>query len=287
MEKPSHLKFVLRSFTDDEITELLEAGGNFRDLMPGWRDNILEQMRAGRWDSGNGECLAIDDEGKLANGQHRLSAAQLFQRESGEKVWFWVANGVRKGADRSMDQGMSRTLTTMLRKDGVVNASECSSIAISDTKMVASGKGANMGAMLHGKFGKIGVPASYEAWKRSSAVISEWAAIAKQLENAGLPRGTMLACIGFQLAKKHPMDAKLFFSYLKDGSGLENGDPILVLRARLLEDRRSTATKMPQVSVAALTVKAWVAWKQGTPVRQLRYVPFGPAAEKFPSHIVD
>lgn len=181
MEKPSHLKFVLRTFSDDEITELLEAGGNFRDLMPAWRDNILSQMRAGRWDTGNGECLSIDEEGGLANGQHRLSAAQIYQREAGVKVWFWVATGVRKGCDKSMDQGMSRTLTTMLRKEGVVNASECASIAIADTKMVASGKGANVGAMLHGKLGKVCVPASYESWKRSSAVISEWAAMPSSL----------------------------------------------------------------------------------------------------------
>lgn len=287
MEKPSHIKFVCRTFSDDEITELLDAGGNFRDLMPGWRDNILSQMRAGRWDTGNGECLAIDEDGNLANGQHRLSAAQLYQRETGEKVWFWVATGVRKGSDRSMDQGMSRTLGTMLRKEGVINASECAGIAISDARMAMSGKNPSLSCMLGGSTGKVSIPASYESWKRASASISKWASISKQLVKAGLPRCLVLASVGFQLAKKHPMDAELFFSYLKDGAGLESGDPILLLRSRLLEDRRSASSKMPQASVAAIVVKAWVAWKSGTPIKTLRYVPFGPAAEKFPSHAVD
>ena len=289
MEKPSHVKFVLRSFTDDEITELLEAGGNFRELSTSWRDSLLQQMENGRWDTGNGECLAMDEDGRIVNGQHRLSAAQIYQRAHGDKVWFWVATGVRKNSDKSMDQGLNRTLSSLLRKEGVVNAPDCAALALSDYKMVAS-KSTSLIAMFSGGWqqkGKVSLPNTYDAWKRSSAAISEWAAISKSLEAAGMPRGGSLAAIGFQLAKKHPMDAKLFFSYLKDGAGMESGDPILLLRERLLEDRRTPQARMSQITMAALVVKAWVAWKSGTPLKVLKYIQLGPRAEKFPSHIVD
>jgi len=289
MEKPSHLKFVLRSFTDDEITELLEAGGNFREMKVAWRDSLLQHMRSGLWDCGNGDCLAMTEDGSLVNGQHRLSAAQIFQRETGEKVWFWVATGVRSVCVRTMDQGLNRTLTSLLKKDGIPHASECAAIALSDHRMMGNRSGTIAACFQSGSkdSSRVSLPHAYESWKRSSAKIQEWAAIDAKVKAAGLPRSSLLACCGFQLSKQADMDAKLFFSLLCGGDGLAKGDPLLLLRERLLEDRRSPHAKMPQATIAALLVKAWVAWRRGTPIGQLKYMSVGPKAEKFPSHIVD
>lgn len=290
MEKPSHVKFVCRTFSDDEITELLDAGGNFREMATAWRDGLLKLMTDGKWDTGNGECLAIGEDGRVVNGQHRLSAAQIYQRETGDKVWFWVATGVRSSSDKSCDQGLNRTLASLLRKDGVHYATQCSAIAMADYRMSRVKNAKDLQPMFQGAWKntvRVALPHSYEAWKRASAKISEWAAIANDLHAVGLPRTTLLACIGFQLAKRHELDAKLFFSYLKDGASLNAGDPILLLRERLMADRITAQAKMPGNTMAALLVKAWVAWKRGESMKTLRWKQVGPMAEKFPSHVID
>lgn len=90
MDKPSHLTFKLQTFDADEIDGILEASGNFRDLQPRHRNNLLAAMEDEHWEAGNGEVITFTEDGILINGQHRLSAAAAYQRaHRGEKVWFW------------------------------------------------------------------------------------------------------------------------------------------------------------------------------------------------------
>ena len=109
-----------------------------------------------------------------------------------------------------------------------------------------------------------------------------------KLHSAGLPSASLLSAIGYQLAKREEVNAKLFFSYLADGAGLKENDPVLGLRNRLIESKISPSRFLPKIHLAAITVKAWVAWLKGESLRgsSLRFQASGPRAEEFPSHLV-
>jgi len=293
-EKPSHIKFSLRSFTDAEIEELVTGHTNFRRLNHSVRDGILEAMRNGWWQPGNGETIAISDTGKLLNGQHRLSAAQIYQRETNTKVWFWVANGVKPNTSQTMDTGETRKIIQYLANEGVLHAKFIQAIALGDTRLSMTPKALGLlsvaSSCLTKKVGnkhqhtvRPSIAMTIDRWRRNRGAMQDWAKIGDDLDRAKLPRASLLAAFGYQFAKKDSKNAKMFFEQLINGTNLTDKDPVYILRQRLLSDKMSH-NKMQRNTVAAILVKAWVAWNEGREVTTLRWISTGPTGEPFPSH---
>ena len=290
-DKPSEVTFKLRTFSENEIEQILDNGENFRDLNPASRDRLLDTMREDRWVPGNGECIAFDRNDLLVNGQHRLSAALMYQRETGKRVWFWCAHNVADEASTNMDLAVNRTFSDYLRHEGVKHYSAVSAIVLGECKMQqpeAIKEGtllAAIGPLFRGAgHVKFGIDRMMDTYKRHRSDFDYWAAVASATKSV-IPRSSSMAAIGFQLAKKHDTEAKLFFSYLRDGAGLNEGDPILTLRERFASEFQSRA-KVRATVLAAYVVKTWVAWMTDKPLRLLRWAEFGPVAQPFPSHAV-
>lgn len=291
-EKPTWVSFTLKTFNDTEIQSLLDAETNFRKVDLANRNKLLDIMREGNWCPGNGECLAFNDSGELVNGQHRLMAAQTYQRETGNKVWFWCAEGVREADATNMDNGKSRRFRDYLERDGVKRASYASAIVLAACKMDHYGAGSNLEPTFRnvmeekGKFAKkFPIDRMIDTFRRHRKEVEYWAEVGEKLCRSGAPNPGMLASIGYQLAKQHNTEAKLFFSYLVDGTDLKAGDPILMLRERF-RDNKVGVERIPSANIAAVTVKAWVAWMRGEQPRILRWRGSGPKAEEFPDHRV-
>lgn len=297
MEKPSHIKFALRSFTADEAEKLLEESPNWRLIRVSYRDQLAETMAAGNWEWQNGETIAFDENEKLVNGQHRLSAAVVYMRRcSVARVWFWCALGVHRKTQFSMDQGLTRKVTSYLSNEGVKNVGVVAAIltadAICKNHKLDGAAGANYLPIVNGgtTLGGDQIHRRYtpttgtliDIWRRNKGAVIEWAEIGAKLGRAGISRPQTLAAIGYQLAKRKETEAKLFFSYLEDGAGLKAGDPILMLRERL-RDEATARKKSSREAIAAITIKAWNAWMEGDRVGLLRYNGFGPRAEEFPA----
>lgn len=298
-DKPDHLKFTLERFTDQEISDLLDAGGNFRDLRPNHRDKLLSEMRSGRWEPGTGQPLVFDDRGKLLDGQHRLSAALTYQRETEKTLWFWCCRGAAPAIAPHIDTGMTRKLGDFLKKEGASYIPFLVTIVSGEARHQATPR-AERNTLFHIANGgtryspKEGVKAhrivpslssAIDIWRRNKTAMGEWAALADKIVRASLPRPGLLASFGYQFAKTHDTEAKLFFDALITGEGLKGNDPIFLLRKRLLADRATKSGKLQGEFVAALTVKAWVAWNKGETMELLRYAGgLGPKAEGFPDH---
>ncbi len=293
-DKPENITFKLQTFTDEEIDSLLE-GDNFRLLSPGHRERILTEMRADRWSTGNGECLSFSAKGALLNGQHRLAAAQIYQRETETKVWFWCAHNVDEKARFSMDQAKVRSLTDHLRHEGVEYANEHRPI-IRGEALIQLAKTKTLCSLVNGVVskdnGRTGKPcfhlapslgAQVDVFRRNRGAMLEWARINVRMRDIGLPRAGILAAIGFQLAKVDRKNAIAFFDKLVTGTDMGVRDPIRVLRERLLKERTAKA-KVTRVVIAGLLVKAWCLWNKGQTVDYLRYNASGPSAEEFPDH---
>jgi hypothetical protein len=294
-EKPDHITFKLRTFTDDEIESMLDGGGNFRGMDLRHRDNILTSLRQGWWDPCTGETLGITSEGTLVNGQHRLSAAQIYQREAGEKLWFWCAMGVDEKSGRNMDQGKNRRLVDYLKHEGVKHPTLVGQITMAQARIAMMPRAStstlvslcNIGTSYSKEESSKLAPSTafcMDQYRRFSKSINEWALIGDRLKGK-VSRHGLLVTAGFQFAKTHDMEAKLFFDDLIAGASLKPGDPILTLRERLVSDLRSAGKdKLPGKHVLAYAIKAWVAWNEGRTITTLRWAPTGPKPEPFPDH---
>lgn len=93
---------------------LLKTNSNNRHLSKGTVTAYANDMKAGKWDSNTADAIAIDSNGTLRNGQHRLAAIA----ESGCSIWMWVCRGV--APDGIYDSNRKRTLvdqTKIIRSD--------------------------------------------------------------------------------------------------------------------------------------------------------------------------
>jgi hypothetical protein len=85
--------------------KLLEYNAGNRRLIASRVELYTRQMRDGVWDDRNPEAIVIDTDGKLRNGQHRLTAVI----RSGATVWFKVETGVDPAVADVLDTGKPRT----------------------------------------------------------------------------------------------------------------------------------------------------------------------------------
>lgn len=299
MQKPDFLSFEVRTFTDDEITLILDRSNNFRQLRINWRDSLLVQMREGWWEPANGDTIAFDTEGNLVNGQHRLSAAQLYQRERpDDPVWFVVVRNVPKKAEQQMDNVVARKLTDYIRREGVPHVDEVCQITLGHCMMQLT-RAPNYSVLARGSAhytvdGKtmnirIPLPKAIDIFRRHRGKILQWSERGHRIQQARLPRGGMLASLGYQLSLKEQHRAIQFFETLieganTDGTALKKGDPIRVLRERFIKDRVARNNRMNKYTFLALAVKAWVAWNEGRTLDRLAWRGVGPNPEEFPSH---
>ena len=118
-----------------EIEEILKDSSNVRDMSAATRDRYLQSMMDGTWNCANGDTIVFDKQGNLIDGQHRLSAAYIYQKTQGDSVWFWCADNCETEAALTKDQGLLRSLSALLKRDGVSRASRCSSIVISQLRL--------------------------------------------------------------------------------------------------------------------------------------------------------
>lgn len=278
MRKPTEINFELRSFSSDAIDQLLETSPNWRNMNLAHRDALLAAMLRDEWNCANGETIGMDDAGRLVNGQHRLSAAAVYQRSTGETVWFWVATGITSDAVATMDQGKNRRLADILRTEKVPYAAACACIALS---IAAVKKGGMQAIIRPGQRGKPTMAEGLDRWKRHRGLVEEWAALSGRMSAAGLARSVLVCQTLCQAAMRLPSQARMFAENLITGTGLTETDPAWQLRKVLHADRLSTM-RTESDRMQAKVIKAWNAWLAGDSMRTLIYRASGPKAEVFP-----
>jgi hypothetical protein len=75
------------------------------------------------------------------------------------------------------------------------------------------------------------------------------------------------------------MKADEFFTTFQSGLNLKAGDPILMLRNRLISSARDKVNKITREAMYAYTVYAWNAFVEGKQLRGFSYKPAEPLPE--------
>lgn len=234
---------------------------------------IKASLLRGEWKL-NGEAIKIAADGTILDGQHRLMACA----ETGVSFQTLIVTGLPREVQDTMDTGKSRTLADVLTLHGYKNGT---SLAAAVVGIIKSEKHSLKAAFTSG-----GINASVITVKESldrleiEPTIQDTAILAQRLTKVGL-QGRTGSVLHYILTNIDADDADYFFSTLRTGEGLTAGSPILALRNVLIANKASTKS-IPQTLIAALVIKAWNKYRDGEPVKLLKFTVGGANPEQFP-----
>lgn len=231
-------------------------------------------MESGNWVTG--VPIIFNGNGKLIDGQHRLQAVVLY----GKPVEFVVVRGADSKAVEVVDTGAERKTADMLfmRKEQYSKdiATVVQMLWRYDHYQTLQVKTLNREPTMTERL------AYFDAHADDiRAAVQTGARMSKHVL---LSRG-MVGALHILFSARDETDAEAFWEALGEaGTMSDSHDPLVALKRRLL-DNRTSREKMPSHVVAAITIKAWNAWREGRPVHMLTWRPGGRAPESFPKAV--
>ena len=233
-----------------------------RPLRRKWALHLAEEMRGGRWHI-NGSTISFTKDGKLLDGQHRLTAII----ESGKAVQMLVARNVDEYAFRSIDTGFRRSAAQIFGIDKIKNASASAAIA----RWIHN---IEQGGVEHDRLSPFALMEVYEA----HPLIEKYAMAQTHKGIKELMPSACLSVFVLSAEKYGPSVTDLFLYQFQTGEDMKRGSPVYELRERFIRQMGATA-KLPARAKVAMTIKAVRAFVEDREIHQLRYAP----DETFPS----
>lgn len=273
IEPTTEVRMSIEQVNPVMASDLLENVGKNRHVTEDRVKLYARQMKEGEWQL-TGEPIIIDQEGRLADGQHRLWAVI----ESGETVEMAVVRGVEPDNFNYMNTGKTRSLADILTINGYTHVHQLASMS----NLILSYE-------MNGKFSsqrRERRPAPYQVlrWLEDNETVLDYLKKGGNLAvKLSSPRysAALVGALWFILAAVDSEDAESFFGQLAQGLFTEAGDPIYSLRERLLNNGKNRS-EYTRNELAALTFKAWNAWRKGEQVKNLLWRGGGTNPEAFP-----
>jgi hypothetical protein len=280
MNKPTHIRFDLRTFSCEEIESILERSSNARNLDKRVRDKYLAAMQQGQWDCGNGDTLVFDANYCLIDGQHRLAAAALYQQQTEQQVWFWCAMNCHPKASLSKDQGKLRRLGEVLQRQGIPNYNIIPGLVRS--RLVLREHEYKVQFLRSGVL-KAPLAMQYQYWQDHADDLQQMAQIAIRAQSCKLANASLFAQLIYEISRLNGDLAVAFADAVIDYTHRHEHDPALQLRVRLNKAYYNAHTKLSRDTTIGYVVKSWNAWATGQTIKRLQWHPTGPNAEDFPT----
>lgn len=243
--------------------------------------NLAEQMKTGLWKYDESP-IRFNEEGNLIDGQHRMWA--LIEAEYSAE--FLVLTGIEQAAMATMDTGKRRSFSDILSlEDGDIP--QITSVAAA-TQAAYRWENGGRGSGLTAGGGTTSVPNAVllEFFRDNRQRLIDVTRLANSATKRvrGLSQST-LALAYWVLEGIDAADAVYFFDHLASGVGLNEGSPILALRGYLERATQGAdlRAKLPLDLGLALVIKAWNAYREGSPIRVMTYRRGGSNPEAFPT----
>lgn len=205
-----------------------------------------DDMKAGRWRN-TAEPLLIGKDGQLMNGQHRLHAVI----DAEVSVPMLIIRGVDLDAFFSIDQGRPRKPSDVVSIVGI----RSSALTAATLKLIWAWE----------HFGSAGVKAGPREHKGFTNEIAAEMAKARDIHDSVLTGQKMsklappsaIAFCHWLCGTKNKSLADDFFSKLHSGENLKRGDPLLVLRQRLIAERSDPTSSVRRIAVIRMVMRIW------------------------------
>jgi len=255
----------------ERAKELLGGMLKNRKLRPVRVAQFAADMRADRWKL-TGEAIKLTSDGVVIDGEHRLRAII----ESGATVETLVIHGVDVADRIVMDTGTTRTLADHLRFLGEDRAAELASavLTLSEIRQVNY---RNVGSG-RGEASRQELLALLEAEPGLRDSVTITIRVARLLR---ISRG-LCAALHYEMSAIDADDTEDFWIRLHDGADMRAQHPVLVLRRRLEENAATLGRKFDRLTIHALLVKGWNAYRDGRDVTMIRWKRGGASPEDFP-----
>lgn len=256
------MKTEVMTITPAMAEEMLRKNTGNRRLSKERVAHLAREISMGNWQN-NGETIKLNGE-RLLDGQHRLSAVVM----SGRPIETLVVSGLPTSVFATIDQQQKRGAHHVLHINGEVNSNNLAATIRTILDLRDDGI----------------------KWKRSSRTIPNGffidflneepevrdsvLSIHSRMKTVWqLCRGVAIpAALHYLFGQTHPSLRDQFFQRFNDGIGVMGGDPIFVLRQRLIQNAAS-AIAMDRTMLMAIIIKAWNATVEGRQIRQLKWLP--------------
>lgn len=255
--------------------EWLRRNPHNRNLSTTSVDRIVDDITNERFDGLNGQTFVIDEYGNLIDGQHRSTAIV----KTGRSVRTIVVTVTSAVAQSTIDTGRPRALKDVLGMDKVPNPKDVAAVI----RKVAVWRDRHIVVVGGATHSQQALLALYEQHPEIVEQVRH-----NPMRQSSLMPGSLSAFLFGLFSRRDPEDAHAFLTSLTDGANLEDGSPILVLRQRLEKARATRITtrhRESDTTIAAWTIKAWNAWRQGESISLLRFRPGGANPDQFPEPI--
>lgn len=271
--KEHSLEVDLQEVTPATAKAMLDRNTSNRKFKKDNIRSLVKTLKDGDWTL-NGQPIIFDRDGALADGQHRLEAVV----QSSVPAVSLVVCGVEPlEAQDTQDNGVKRSVADQLTLHGYHQTKELASVlgGLADMR--------DLGEWPSSKRFRLTVPRALrmvEGIPNYQDILSLAGSVRKSVRLPASVGGTL----NILFNEVDPIDSAEFWNLLMSGSGLDETDPILKLRNRLLADAAKApgSGKMSNRHKAALTIKAWNLWRAGESVTNLIWRTGGAQAESFP-----
>lgn len=262
--------------TPEKASQLLEKNINNRSVNKRAVNRMAQAMQAGEWRF-NAQPIQFTLDGLLLDGQHRLMACMA----SGVPIECLVVWDALPDTQETMDMGSARTVADVLRLRGYTGHH---AVAAFGRRVALAKKYGTRAGIVNSK---------YEVSN---------GAVLEAIEGVDdLPRytvGAQRVCHGLSLTAAQigffmywfdsidREDSEFFWSRVRTGEGLYEGNPIYALRRIALgRDTSGIGTNYHQHQTAGLVLKAWNKFRLGEEVQRLGFRAGGANPETLPEAV--
>jgi hypothetical protein len=248
--------------TPEQAALWLKGNTRNRNIRPLVVVRYAKDMAAGRWRNVD-DCIMIDPQGTIIDGQHRLSACV----KSGVSFEVDVVFNADMSAQDFKDINAVRGCADVAALAGIPNAVRVAAVARLVVFHKEHGIAKFSNSNLHPTKAQVNDEALHNP-RLGEAVM------------AGCKKITAPSVIDFcnyVFREQDPVAANIFMTDVLTRNGTVKGDPAYALSERLEENNRSKA-KLRQHMIIALFFKAWKYYRDGKPLKCLRWS----TGEEFP-----
>jgi len=256
--------------TPKQAQKWLEGNVDNRNLREARVLQLAQVLQRGEWEL-TGDALVFDEDDTLLNGQHRLTAVVI----ADIPARFIILRGVPAKAQEVFDSGLARTLGDQLQRRGVPYYTYVSSALFWLHRLEyseESGVAHYAEPIQRPTFRQL-----LALYERNPELAEEAKAIGRHVNNLKVRAGATLAIYHrLRRIEDDNIDGEVdrFFENWLTGENLKASDPIYRLREWTLEDaaKRHTKGRAPDYRFVAYVMVAWNKWRDGEPIRQLKWV---------------
>ncbi len=264
MRNQTNIKTVL--VTPSMAMDWLKNNTRNRPLSRKHVDLLADEMKQGRWKF-NGDTVCFNGS-TLLDGQHRLYAVI----QSGVAQFMIIVNNLASDVFDTIDAGKKRDASAVLALNGEKHTHTLAA-ALRFVDDYLNGRVRQRPTHSNTKI---------EAILGSHPGARESVEFSVKLTGKRLLPGSVMAGCHYLFSRSSPEMADDFFMSLIKGVGLAEGDPIYLLREKLVYNSLSQK-KMVRATYSALVIKAWNYHVSGKTVKRLIWSDSKASTEQFPA----